>query len=504
MEVCRKWSSSPLRILILFFLVYGITIRIAEYLDCRSIWLDEASLAVNVLDRSLSQIIKGDLDYSEAIAPLGFLSITKLFVMIFGNSEYSLRGVPFICGIISFLLFYIFLKKYAFTEFSVLLAVMLFSGSTTLLRYTTEFKPYIVDVFFSLVLILYALHFFRATISKRHVFLLILLGLLALWCSYPSLFTLAGIGVALLYRILAKRDYKALFYLSVVFIIWALFFFRLFYLSLHRIDTPIRHDYWKYAFMPYPISSLSSQLWIVDSIVSIFYYPFGFHQAFCGIILFVLGNIVIFGRNRFLFWLVISPIIFAMVAAMFHRYPFSGRLVLFYVPIGFFVIAEGLSSLFYKKSNFFKVIGCILFIIVMWFPLKVFHMHLRYYTVYREDIKPVLQYVKKHAKLGDTIYIYNGAVEAFNYYKRIMGFGDEYRYILGGSLEGNMEKFKEQILKLNKPSRFWVIFTHIASDENGKTDDVYILDYLNKIGKKEAELKAYRASGYLYNLSGCD
>ncbi len=32
-------------------------------------------------------------------------------------------------------------------------------------------------------------------------------------------------------------------------------------------------------------------------------------------------------------------------------------------------------------------------------------------------------------------------------------------------------------------------FLSIASDENGKTDDVYILDYLNKIGKKEAELR---------------
>ncbi len=505
MKVCRRISSSTLlRIFILSFLAYGIFIRIAVYLDCRSIWLDEASLAVNVLDRSLSQILKGDLYYSHAVAPIGFLAITKLFVMAFGNSEYSLRFLPFICGMVSFLLFYIFLKKYASTEFSVLLAVILFSGSTTLLRYTTEFKPYIVDVFFSLIFILYTLRLFSVGMSIQNLSILALLGLIALWCSYTSLFILAGVGLTLLCRTLSRKEHKAVFYLLIVFMVWALFYLGIFCLSLHKVDTRIRQDYWRYAFMPYPISSLSSQLWIVDSIVSMFYYPAGFHQAFYAVILFVLGDIAIFIRNRFFFWTLISPIIFAMMAAVFHRYPFSGRLLLFYIPIVYFVIAEGMAYLFYKKSIFLKMIGCILFIIVMWFPFKVCHMHMRYYTVYREDIKPVLQYVKKHARSGDTIYIYNGAVEAFNYYRNLMGFGDEYQYIIGEGLEGNVDRFKQQISKLNKSRRLWIIFTHIAYDENGKGDDVYILDYLNKIGRKVDEVKAYRASGYLYNLSGCD
>ena len=77
----------------------------------RSLWADEAVLALNIVNRSYWELLQ-PLDYEQG-APVGFLLVEKLAIGVFGNNEYALRLFPLLSGIISLFLFYI-LAKYVF------------------------------------------------------------------------------------------------------------------------------------------------------------------------------------------------------------------------------------------------------------------------------------------------------------------------------------------------------------------------------------------------------
>ncbi len=86
-------------ILALVVIGIGIAMRIWFYVYNRSMYRDEAALALNIVNRSFAGLFK-PLSNDQG-APTGFLTLEKLVVTIMGNSEYSLRLVPLIASILS-------------------------------------------------------------------------------------------------------------------------------------------------------------------------------------------------------------------------------------------------------------------------------------------------------------------------------------------------------------------------------------------------------------------
>jgi len=95
------FTSKRLPWMIIFL---GVALRLAQYLANRSLWLDESYIALNIVQRSFSQLF-GPLDYHQ-VAPIGFLLIEKVAVQAFGNTEYALRLFPLFSGIVALLLLY--------------------------------------------------------------------------------------------------------------------------------------------------------------------------------------------------------------------------------------------------------------------------------------------------------------------------------------------------------------------------------------------------------------
>ena len=105
---------------------FGVTVRCVQYLAHRSLWLDEVSLALNIVPRTFPQLLK-PLDYEQG-APLGFLMVEKTIVHMFGSSEYALRFFPLLSGIVSLFIFYAMVKLLLTPEASII-ALVLFSFS---------------------------------------------------------------------------------------------------------------------------------------------------------------------------------------------------------------------------------------------------------------------------------------------------------------------------------------------------------------------------------------
>ena len=79
-------------------------LRLRQYLTGRSLWADEAMLALNIVTRDFAGMFQ-PLDYDQG-APIGFLLVEKLFHALLGKHELALRLFPLLVGLISLWLFY--------------------------------------------------------------------------------------------------------------------------------------------------------------------------------------------------------------------------------------------------------------------------------------------------------------------------------------------------------------------------------------------------------------
>lgn len=72
--------SSHLPVIIIFV---GSILRLLEYLYNRSVWLDEANLSLNLINKTFIQLLQ-PLDFGQ-YAPIGFLWIEKVVFYCLGS-----------------------------------------------------------------------------------------------------------------------------------------------------------------------------------------------------------------------------------------------------------------------------------------------------------------------------------------------------------------------------------------------------------------------------------
>ncbi len=89
---------------------FGLTLRVSQYLAGRSLWIDKAMPALNIVNRSFVELTQ-PLDHAQG-APVGFLLIQKLILRMLGSEDYVLRLFPFVAGVLSLYLVYRLADQY--------------------------------------------------------------------------------------------------------------------------------------------------------------------------------------------------------------------------------------------------------------------------------------------------------------------------------------------------------------------------------------------------------
>ncbi len=187
------------RISFYFFIVLGIFLRLYRYLSNSSLWVDEAKLALNIVNSSFFDLL-GPLINPPQFAPVGFVLSTKFLTVVFFENELTLRLIPLISAILSIFLFFSICKK-LLDQKSLLIAVSFFSISEYLIQYSSEFKQYSSDVFFSLLLVYMALKIDEeADGSSKLMSILTLgfIGMISLFFSFPAALILCATGCYLI------------------------------------------------------------------------------------------------------------------------------------------------------------------------------------------------------------------------------------------------------------------------------------------------------------------
>ncbi|MGD1715885.1 glycosyltransferase family 39 protein [Dapis sp. BLCC M172] len=487
-------------------IAFGVAMRLIQYLANRSLWADEAVLALNIVNGSYLELLQ-PLDYDQG-APIGFLIVEKLAVQILGNNEYVLRFFPFICGVGSLFLFYE-LSKRLIPKSAIIIGLTLFASLPFLVYYSAEVKQYSSDVAIALLLYLLLLPLVQQKLNRGRIIKYSLVGATAIWFSHPSIFILASLGgSALLIDLWQKNSQKELDKIKQLLLIysaWFLSFVIFYFVSLRNLTgNETLTTSWGSGFPSSPFDII----WMLDAFGKFFYKPLGFSKGIDGlaIVFFLLGCISFWLRRKEILLLLLSPLFMTFLASFLHQYPFRSRLVLFLTPYVIFLIAEGGSYILKKlKSRPIKIISIFLIILLLRQPLAkaidLIEEPLNY-----SDIKPVLSYIKKHQQPGDILYVYQRGIYQFQYYAEKYGY-QEGDYIIGvddlDKYDGQelsiteMTRYEKDLDKLRGNKRVWLLFshTHIPAERR------FLNYYLNEIGLRIDTFEKPGSYVYLYDLS---
>jgi len=213
-------------------IAFGAALRATGYLFNAALYVDEGALALNIINRSFAGLLL-PLD-SEQAAPIGFLFLEKLAFLALGDSEYSLRLFPFLFSVASLYLFYQVARR-CLAPWAVAISLLFMAVSGHLIYFAAQIKQYSSDAAITLLVILAGLEIGSKELTMRGASLLATVGAIVVWFSHPSVFVLAGAGMALSFSALWKKDWPRFWKLAGVYAVWVLSFAAFFMLSLRNL-----------------------------------------------------------------------------------------------------------------------------------------------------------------------------------------------------------------------------------------------------------------------------
>ena len=496
-DVTRNgWSPAQIQ-LGRALIVVGILLRGAIYFANRSLWGDEASLAVNLVNRSFGQLCQ-PLDYEQG-APIGFLFIERTAVLLLGRSEFSLRLIPLLSGILLLVLLFTLARRYLSGGMGLAaLAMAVFSKS--LIHYSVELKQYSSDAMLALLLLCCAMQIHKRLEANgntgRAIGWFAIVSTTAVWFSHPAVFVLAGAAC-----ILAMREYhRGRIIIALQICIATALGGASALIHYFLFARALTHDsylttFWASGMMPlYP--PLKTMGWFYEEIPKSLEGLFGKSGIALVLLFFGLGCISLWRTDRKnLLALLLAPTLITLCASALHKYPFSDRLIVFLLPPLILLLAAGFEGICHALPHRHVWIAFILLGGLLAEP-SVIAVKAAFNPRVKEEMKPALAYLKSHRKNDDAIYINFHGRPAFEYYAHRYGF-DPTQVLLGDRPSGQVFLQAELSPFLGR-KRVWVLRTNPDDKAEHRLQAA-----LAALGAVEVEQDSYGGVQVsLYDLSG--
>lgn len=476
----RVWEGA-----ILILAVLGAALRLRQYFFNRSFWLDEASLALSFVHRNLVELLLSPLLATQS-APPGFIGLVDGVARILGPSDWALRLVPLLSGIgvtivASFLARREFKSPMAGIVFASLTAV-----SPVLVYYSSEFKQYSLDALVTVGL-LTALSYR----SSRHgTLVLSIVGFVSLLCSLPAIFVAASAGLLLICEAFQTHTWRRV---AIVASSWATAVaLHGTYFLLAGVNRADMIAFWSSQFAPFPPRTFSQLLWYPRALSGLVYLAFRQAdaaqrdalpewfdwQSWALGSLFVAAAVLAAVSKRPLALVSIGTFGFAGLAAVFFIYPFSSRLLIYLVPIVFFIFATALDRVV-EVSRFAGVLLTAFLVVIPAQSAVTIALH----PVATPDMREMLRQVQKGRRDGDAIAVSGWSDSMYTFYAPHFGL-DKSRYFttpIDNQPEGLIGP-----VKANQYGRVWFLLAFFTSDAD---------DLINGVSRNVPVLVDWQASG---------
>ncbi len=478
-------------LLALAVMAVGAAMRLRFYLYNRSMYRDEAALALNLVHRSFAGLLK-PLDNHQG-APVGFLLLEKLVVSLLGSHEYALRLMPLVASILTLPLFYLLCRQFLSRPIAVIALIVVAMGEKQY-DYSADTKQYAVDVFVTVALMLLAMlavgNSLRQTAgSRRGLIALAIAGAMAVWFSHPAVFVLGAIGVMAAMEWFSRKRRSGIFDLAAVALVWILSFGADYLLVLHRLShNDFMQSFWieADAFTPIP-KSIQALVWYKETFFAIFESPCSLGFVGLSALVFVLGVGWLYRRRKSAALLVLMPVIFALAASLAHKYPFKERLILFICPLIAIFIGAGFAYLFEGGR---KAVGIVALLFLLITPLNKTRQYIHQPWMH-SDMRKVVSLVAANRQPGDRLYVYEFCYYPYEYYRDRFGIADM-PAIRGKQNVDGIEGYKKEFADL-KGKRVWVMFEDAPAQQSA-------LAVLDEMGKRVFEAKPFDEYVACYDL----
>lgn len=397
-------------------MLLGFYLRFKGYLANPSFWHDECALAWNIKFKSYAELF-GILRFLQVTPPL-FSVATKALTQFFGFSELVFRFIPFVCGCLSIILFYFLCNKSFNNKFTIVCAVFLFAINQRLINFSFEFKPYSIDVFMTIVCLLFFANMNIEKLTKIKVFLSGLFLAFVPWFSFVSVFTLGGGFLNLLLTDIKKNLPKKVA-LTLPFLLSVLIYLSI-YLFKNYTGTHMVSDWQDYFVTLNPVK------FIYLLAESIRYLMFPIKLILFAIILFFTGIFLFYRENFKVFKICFLSFFCFLVASFFHIYPFSNRVILFLTPIYLLFMLKPLDLVSIKKK--LKSLLLIILILLTFYPQI---QWLQYYVSTSKMVskggnsREMTKALAKELEKGDIVWVSNFSNTEFAYYSSFYNIKNE-------------------------------------------------------------------------------
>lgn len=477
--------------------VVGIALRLRQFAVSRSLWVDEAALALNIVNRTFAELLQ-PLDYLQG-APIGYLWAARLFVELLGNSESSLRLASLLASMAALALFVPVARRYLSWP-ATALAALIIALSERLIYYASEVKQYSFDVLAAVIGLGIFWLLYQRSSSVWRVLVAAVAGVVSVWLSHAAVFVLGGITIALLADARQQRSRRRAILVAALGAVWLLPFLIQYALSIGALGSNARLlSFWAGGFPPRSAAVLDLVDWLWIKTQEPFRLNLGLPLAGLALLCAATGSVSLFRRDRVLLLSLLAPLLLVLIAAFLRRYPFADRLILFTAPLLIIVLAEGAQALFVMLARLWRPLGYAFLVILLASP-ALRAVELAAEPQFNEEIVPVLRYIEDSWQEGDHIYLYYSSFLPFKYYQSRFGFADD-DYIWGIESRDTWQPYFEEMEALARGSgRVWLLFSHVYT-ESGASEEALLINYLNQLGTAPLDIyQAPGASAYLYDF----
>lgn len=456
----------------------AILFRFWILLQNRSLWHDEASLALNIQNLDFISLW-GVLEHLQSAPPL-FLSVSKMFYNFITPPEFALRLFPFIAGSFAIYLFFILLNKIFQNKILITVGNFLFAFNFQLIYYSQEFKQYSVDVCMLLLALYLFYNFDLKTAKLKSCFFLALCCVILPFISLSTVFVMISFGIYNLFNSNFKKNMQ----LIVLFLPSLLCFCCYYFMTLkpsQNLMLQTFSDMWHSGFLNFDLNNIFALI----KTNLIFYFSsvnYWFFQA----LLMVLGLFFLVKRHLKLDLLLILTFLSIIIFSFLHLYPIKERVSLFIIPIILFFI---LASLEVLKNKVITVVLSIIFILCFEsYSFNHIFNYPKHSLFYREDASRMMMILKEQYKLGEII-IYNDFSDSeFEFY------GNYYKFLTPKVIYGKLSTikydefwYKTVLNSLPKDHKYWFYYVY---DKTSQPVIPFLKDWLvDKIVLQEYESK---------------
>jgi hypothetical protein len=442
--------TKSIRTCAILLILAGAILRLRAYFAADSLSHDEVCVVLNLMHRSFAALRK-PLDYEQA-APLGFLWIQKLIGTFLGYGELSMRLFPLLAGITLLPLLF-FLLTDILSPTAALAGLLLAATEPWLIKWSVDVKPYSSDALLSALLLYLMLLGYRRCWKNPLLLLIAAIGTASLTLSYTSALVLAGGGITIFALELQRRHWLVVRRLAAVGAVWAITLAAL----VHSVDRSVIADpylqkYWLPEFMPFPPHAFHELHWFIYALHEAFRTTIKFGWPPIPIAALLLGIIWLWRHNRPALFLVLAPLLPALLASGLRQYPFGDRLLLYAAPQIIFLITTSLHALL-PKFRF----AAFLLLIALTVPNIATAFDQLHHPSPDEEMKPILQKISSHLEPGDEIVLSRYSSRAYTYYSPSFALTTTPTLIANGIDPQTVQK---QMTPLQGRPRIWIILMH--------------------------------------------